>query len=656
MKKLFLPVILGLLFFNSNAQQNSLTPQQQNAGNGYYEINVAHRGQHGDIVVGDIDNDGDLDFIIGGEQRNSPWMYQGGIYINNGSGKFTQKEPNTVQVTPGGYSYMDLGDINGDGFIDLIFVGHSNSGTKTHKGIALNDGTGNFIPGDSKKYPMPPNRSTYCAFADFNNDGLLDYFVTGTFTSFGARNQSYSAVYIQQPDGSFLEDKSSFLEYPLTDAICSIVDFENDGYMDIFVTGFLDTENEWPVCPFLWSRFTVPFRNDGTGKFHPIYIHDDVSRKGFGSVDWADVDGNGYLDFILYGESYFNQGEDNQYITRIYKQVSAGLFKEAYMYDGARPFSIGGAVVLQDFNNDGKPDALFGGWCPNLTGGARQKTFIVMNNNADGNITHIDFKENNFLSNTYLPGMSEQDFEVADFNGDFKLDFLYFGYAGGEVKNPVHPARNIFGWSPMPENKDDLDVKPFLQLTAPTNLKSQLSGTSENQKVVLSWDEPANNMGRKGTTYNLYLKELNTGKLLYSPLAVVGGDKDGWRQVNRMGNMNLNKRWELALPPGEYEWTVQAVDAARFGGNFAPKQIVSISTGVAVQNSFNPNISNSEGILYIKNCPVNEDFTLNIYTPDGVKVKNAAFRESYSVSVKSGVYVVELIGNSSFYTGKVLIL
>ena len=136
----------------------------------------------------------------------------------------------------------------------------------------------------------------------------------------------------------------------------------------------------------------------------------------------------------------------------------------------------------------------------------------------------------------------------------------------------------------------------------------------------------------------------------------MGGEKDGWRQVNRMGNMNLNKRWELTLPPGGYEWTVQAVDAARFGGNFAPKQIINISTGVAVQNSFNPNISNSNGILYIKNCPVNEYFTLNIYAPDGMKVNSGAFREAYALSLKSGVYIIEIIGNNNFFTGKVLIL
>lgn len=655
MKNYLLIITLGLLFCNSNAQQNSLTPQQQNAGNGYYEINAAHRGQHGDIVVGDIDNDGDLDFIIGGEQRFSPWLYQGGVYLNDGAGKFTKKDPATVEITPGGYAFMDLGDINGDGFLDLIFCGHNNSGTKMQKGIALNDGNGNFIPGDPVKYPFPPNRSTYCAFADFNNDGLLDYFVMGTYTSFGARNQSYSAVYLQQKDGSFMEDKSSFAEYPFTDGICSIVDFDNDGYMDIFVTGFLDTENEWPVCPFVWSRFTAPFRNDGSGKFHPVYIHNEVSRKGFGSIDFADLDGNGYLDFILYGESYFNQGEDNQYITRIYKQLSAALFEEAYIYDGARPFSIGGAVVLQDFNNDGTPDALFGGWCPTLPGGARQKTFIMMNNDTDNNVTHADFKENNFLSNTYLPGMSEQDFEVADFNGDNKLDFLYFGFAGGEIRNPVHPGRNIFGWSPMPENTGDLNVLPYVQLSAPTNLESRLSGTSENQKIVLSWDEPANKTGRKSTTYNLYLKDLNSGKLLYSPLSIVGGEKDGWRQVNRMGNVNLNKRWELTLPNGSYEWTVQAVDAARFGGRFAPRQILNISTGVVSANTFQPEISNSEGMLNIKNCPINEQITLNVYAIDGVKINNATFKENYSLPVNKGMFIVELIGEKSFYAEKIVV-
>ncbi len=656
MKKILSSAIFVFLQLSVFAQQNSLTPSQQNLGNGYFEINANQRGQHGDILVGDIDNDGDLDLIVGGEQRFSPWMYQGGTYFNDGTGKFTQMDPSRNLVTPGGYSYMDFGDIDGDGFMDIIYCGVNNQGTKSHNGIAINDGKGLFIPSETDKYPMPPNRSTYCAFGDFNNDGLLDYFFAGTFTSFGSRDQSYAAIYFQHENGSFIEDRSSFTDYPLTDAICSIVDFDNDGFLDIFVTGFLDTQDQWPVCPYMWARFTVPFRNMGDGKFEPIDISNRVFRKGFGSLDWADIDGNGYLDFIQYGESYPGEGEDSQYKTRIYKQLSPGIFKEAYMYDGARPFSMGGAVVLQDFDNDGDTDVLFGGWCPNLPGGARQKTFIFINDDKDNNLTKGDLKENNFLSNIYLPGMSEQDFEVADFNGDFKLDYVYLGFAGGESGNPVHPNRNIFGWSPTPENKEDLLVLPYIKLSEPTNLNASVSGEGFQKKVTFSWNEPHNNIGRKSTTYNLALRNLNTGRWLYNPLSIIGGEKDGWRQVNEMGNVNLNKRWTLTLPDGQYEWSVQAVDASHFGGFFAPFQTINITTSVNEINLFNPLVYSKENILYIENCPIDEEVEMKIFLISGISLKGITFRGFYSTPISKGVYVIEIKTKKESYVQKLLVI
>lgn len=48
----------------------------------------------------------------------------------------------------------------------------------------------------------------------------------------------------------------------------------------------------------------------------------------------------------------------------------------------------------------------------------------------------------------------------------------------------------------------------------------------------------------------------------------------GTRMVARMGNVNHNTSWSLALPPGTYYWSVQAVDAAFAGGPFASEAVV----------------------------------------------------------------------------------
>jgi hypothetical protein len=52
----------------------------------------------------------------------------------------------------------------------------------------------------------------------------------------------------------------------------------------------------------------------------------------------------------------------------------------------------------------------------------------------------------------------------------------------------------------------------------------------------------------------------------------------GKRTVARMGNVNHNTAWSLALPPGTYYWSVQAVDAAFAGGPFASEAMVVVPT------------------------------------------------------------------------------
>ena len=108
-------------------------------------------------------------------------------------------------------------------------------------------------------------------------------------------------------------------------------------------------------------------------------------------------------------------------------------------------------------------------------------------------------------------------------------------------------------------------MHPYVKLTAPQELSSSIIENESGQKILLIWKEPANIAGKKGTTYNLALRNTQSGKWLYNPMSVIGGEKDGWRKINRLGNMYLNKSVELNLPVGQYEWTVQAVDAARFG-------------------------------------------------------------------------------------------
>lgn len=594
--------------------------------------------QHGDIAVADIDGDGDLDVIIGGQQRGTPFTFEGGIFINDGAGNFTRKYSD---VTPGYMATMNFGDIDGDGDLDLIFNGGVNPGSVWSRGIALNDGAGNFTLGSVTDFPLPPARSISSFFADFNNDGLLDYCHAGN-----ANENSYMALYFQQANGSFNEDRSSFLNYKFADQVVQAVDFNNDGFVDIFVMGRLTQA----VNGISAGSFTGLFKNDGTGNFSYLAMP-FVKKKTYGSADWADVDGNGWLDFIIHGEGNGTL-EPNEWTHRIYKN-DGGTFTEAFFYERSRQFSIGGASILQDIDNDGDVDVLFGGYSDRLIPNRRQKTYVYMNNYEENTLSYENFNENYFLSNQYLPGMSEQDFEIADINGDFKPDFIYMGFNEGYSDNPVQANRVIAGWSPSPYDQG-LYMHPYVKLTAPQELSSSIIENESGQKILLIWKEPANIAGKKGTTYNLALRNTQSGKWLYNPMSVIGGEKDGWRKINRLGNMYLNKSVELNLPVGQYEWTVQAVDAARFGGSFAAMQALNVTTSVNDVNIVRSLVFAKNHTLSVRSSYDNLQ-NVKVFSIVGQQIVSERFISNFDVNLGRGIYFVLIESKAGNYQAKIII-
>jgi len=100
---------------------------------------------HG-ITAGDIDNDGDQDFIISYVDRSV-------IHINDGKGNF--KNQGMIQM---GYhtSYLELVDFDSDGYLDL-FIG--TSGCKNASSVLRNNGRGSFSPWDQIKIPIKASQS-----------------------------------------------------------------------------------------------------------------------------------------------------------------------------------------------------------------------------------------------------------------------------------------------------------------------------------------------------------------------------------------------------------------------------------------------------------------------------------------------------------------
>ncbi|MFN4255411.1 MAG: FG-GAP-like repeat-containing protein [Saprospiraceae bacterium] len=116
---------------------------------------------------GDMDNDGDFDVFLANDGGNDA------LFRNDGNGQFV-KLANDPASTSGGNSFgSNWADVDNDGDLDL-FVTNSFWGGPWQNFLFLNDGTGRFIRNTTEVVATDLGWSYGNAFGDFDRDGDLD--------------------------------------------------------------------------------------------------------------------------------------------------------------------------------------------------------------------------------------------------------------------------------------------------------------------------------------------------------------------------------------------------------------------------------------------------------------------------------------------------
>lgn len=578
------------------------------------------------FAAADIDDDGDMDIILSGDpakgQEGNPEV--GAILINDGAGNFTPQEGDRV-ITAGRSGNIAFGDIDGDGDLDVIFAGWGLS-NPIKAGIALNDGRGVFTLASTEDYPvLEANTIVSCGFADFNLDGLLDYYFFGN-------GRGNCVIYFQQPDGSFEASADALkttarysndtlsvgdpIPYNFVEPEVSVIDFNNDGYPDMWINAAdLNCKNEGEQT----QRFSYLFANDGFGTLTQFAGAVVQYKKANGTSSWGDINGDGFLDMLLNGDGWLNSGENSDQVWRLFKNQGGNAIEEVWKNEIGRQASIGHGSLIVDWDNDGKLDIFGGGWSGRYS---KQTTELYLGTDP-ANFTFT-------ASTTSFQGASEQALLPVDVNGDKKVDLLASGFSGAPLQKRA--AFLILNESP------NASVAP----NAPTDLNA-VYDESENM-VTFTWKAPASESGKYGTTYNFSLKNKTTGKWLYNPMAVVGGEKNGWRKVaGQMGNVFTNKNFELYdLPAGEYEWTVQAINGAFFGGAFAAVKTFSIGgSSTKEMQERNLRIFSKEGKLIINGALT--DGVVNVYGIGGNRIASTVLSNQPAVELTQGIYIVEVL-------------
>ena len=128
-------------------------------------------GGGGRVYWGDFDNSGRLDLLgpAGGSTSSIPVLWL------NMTNSFP---PRTTPIPSTSSSVAVVGELNNDGFLDVVWVGY-------YPGVFMNDGSGRF----PTSWPNPPYYSwrggLSGAFGDFDNDGDLDLLMAGLYRNDG---------------------------------------------------------------------------------------------------------------------------------------------------------------------------------------------------------------------------------------------------------------------------------------------------------------------------------------------------------------------------------------------------------------------------------------------------------------------------------------
>ncbi|NOY87524.1 MAG: CRTAC1 family protein [Deltaproteobacteria bacterium] len=244
----------------------------------------------------DVDNDGYLDLYLadyGVGARNI-------LYHNNGDGTFSDV---TEAAGVGDRSWSWSGvfaDVNGDGFQDLYVVnGRYPAGEPNH--LYVNNGDGTFRDVSREAGVADGNWGLGAAFADIDNDGDFDLFVS----NYVGPNK----MYLNDGTGHFTDvSESSGLADNGWGKGPSFGDVDNDGDMDLY-------EGDCKLANKMYL-------NNGKGVFTdiadeiPILKNETVRTKG---TAFADIDGDGDLDLYVvnWGASnrlYRNEQNDSNFL------------------------------------------------------------------------------------------------------------------------------------------------------------------------------------------------------------------------------------------------------------------------------------------------------------------------------------------------------
>ena len=273
----------GGLYENNNGSFTELT----NTGLPQYSL--------GEADWGDVDGDGDLDIVIMGYEESTSTA-SADVYLNNGNGTFSAANSGIIGVYMGDIHFVD---INNDNHLDIALTGMETSGWTNVTRIYVNDGNANFSEISTS---LPGMNLGKIKFADYDNDGDMDFVINGWENT---TNAPYTKIWDNNGDETFSENTNITLNQLWLGDI-EWADVNNDGNIDLFISGTMGADSEMYL-----------FLNDGNGNFNsdPHFNYTPVHQS---EIEFADFNNDGNIDLFITGRHYNTATNSEFYASYLY--------------------------------------------------------------------------------------------------------------------------------------------------------------------------------------------------------------------------------------------------------------------------------------------------------------------------------------------------
>lgn len=282
------------------------------------------------LMMGDLDNDGDLDILV----ANGP-SGGFGLYENDGTGNFTNR------TIGSGFTAMNLpsgiacADYDNDGDLDIFVTGwytnsrlYRNNGDFTFTNVAVSAGI------------IDPSQPGMAAcWGDVNSDGHIDLYVSVRTQHNGFQGSNH--LYMNNGDGTFTDEAVAMNVDAENDPtlLSAFFDFDRDGDDDLYLGTDKGSGGFWK------NRL---YRNEG-GAFTEVTTQTNAqAHVDCMGIAVGDLDFDGYYDLYVTNIQHGNK-------LMMFNPMT-GMYEDQTVAAGVGSYRVGWGTLFTDFDNDTELD------------------------------------------------------------------------------------------------------------------------------------------------------------------------------------------------------------------------------------------------------------------------------------------------------------